>query len=103
MNDEAEEMNPDPSRVYVPEVNERLEELETVLFKHFGKLTRWKVMCLEQDATADEHKIRLAEEVLAAESTGTVAEWYSFHLRLQGKKSFNIDDYLAGRGADEPE
>jgi hypothetical protein len=75
----------------------RLEELKNELFTRFGKLTRWKALCLEQDATTDEKKIRLAEEVLASSSTGTVAEWRGYDLRLQGKKSFNIDDYLSGR------
>ena len=77
--------------------DERLEELKAELFKHFGKLTRWKALCLEREVTTVEEQIRLAEEVLAASSTGTVAEWYSYHLRLQGRKSFDVDEYLAGR------
>ena len=79
-------------------MNERLDGLLTELVKHFGKLTRWRALCLEREVTTDEEKIRLAEEVLA-NSTGTVAEWYSYHLRLQGRKPFNIDDLLAGRAA----
>ena len=75
-------------------MNERLEDLLTELGKHFGKTTRWKVLCLEQDAATEEHKIRLAEEVLAAHSTGTVAEWHSYQLRLQGVKSGKLDDIL---------
>jgi hypothetical protein len=97
MSDEAKEKDPDDNRVDVSGSGERLEGLKAELFKRFGKLTRWKALCLERDASTDEDKIRLAEEVLAAYSTGTVAEWYSYHLRLQGKKSFNIDEYLAGR------
>jgi hypothetical protein len=77
--------------------DERLEALKDELFKHFGKLTRWKALCVERDATTVEEQIRLAEEVLAASSTGTVAEWYGYHLRLQGKTSFDVDEYLAGR------
>jgi hypothetical protein len=73
------------------------EELKSDLFEHFGKLTPWKALGLEQDAKTDEDKIRLAEEVLAGSSTGTVAEWYGSHLRLQGKKRFDVDEYLAGR------
>ena len=78
-------------------MNQTLDDLLTELGKHFGKLTRWRALCLERDVTTDEDKIRLAEEVLAAYSTGTVAEWYSYHLRLQGRKTLNIDDILAGR------
>jgi hypothetical protein len=80
-------------------MNVRLEELLAELGKHFGKLTRWRALCQERDTTTDEGKIRLAEEVLSAYSTGTVAEWHSFHLRLQGKKIINVDDFLAGRAA----
>lgn len=83
-------------------MNQRLDDLLTELGKHFGKLTRWKALCQERDARTDEDKIRLAEEVLAAYSTGTVAEWYSYHLRLRGKKSMNIDEFLAGRDDGDP-
>ena len=55
--------------------SDRLRELRSKLFEHFGKITRWKVLCQERDATTDEEKIRLAEEVLRTPSTGTVAEW----------------------------
>jgi hypothetical protein len=82
-------------------MNQRLDDLLTELGKHFGKLTRWKALGQERDASTDEDKIRLAEEVLAAYSTGTVAEWYRYHLRLQGRKSVNIDEYLAGRTAED--
>lgn len=74
---------------------ERLEELRAELFEHFGKLTRFESLCVEREATTVEEQIRLAEEVLAAPSTGTVAEWYGYHLRLQGKKRFDVDEYLA--------
>jgi hypothetical protein len=102
MSDGMEERNPDSERVRDSGASERLEGLKAELFRHFGKLTRWEWLCREQDATTDDDKVRLAEEVLAAESTGTVAEWHGYHLRLQGKKSFNVDEYLAGRKADTP-
>ena len=35
-------------------MNERLEYLLTELGKHFGKNTRWKLLCLEQDAATEE-------------------------------------------------
>lgn len=86
MGDEADV--PDP----VQQSSERLSGLRSELFEHFGKVTRWKVLCQEQDATTDEEKIRLAEEVLKAPSTGTVAEWWGSHLRLKGSKSFKVED-----------
>lgn len=94
---EADEQNQDHDRVGQTGASERLERLKAELFKHFGKLTRWEVLCVERGAKTDEEKIRLAEEVLASPCTGTVSEWYGHHLRLQGKESFNLDDYLAGR------
>ena len=94
---EADRKNQDSDRAGGSAASERLERLKAQLFEHFGKLTRWKAICVERDARTDEDKIRLAEEVLAAPSTGTVAEWYGHHLRLQGKETFNLDDYLAGR------
>jgi len=94
---EADQKDQDHDRAGDSAASERLEALKAELFEHFGKLTRWQALCVERDARTDHDKIRLAEEVLAAPSTGTVAEWYGHHLRLQGKQSFNLDDYLAGR------
>jgi hypothetical protein len=101
MSREADEKDEDFNRVDDSGSGERLEELKTELFTHFGKLTRWKVLCLEREAKTEEDKIRLAQDVLAASSTGTVAEWQGYHLRLQGKRSFNINDYLAGRATED--
>ena len=50
---------------------DRLQELKAELSQHFGKFTRWKVLCQERDVTTVVDQIRLAEEVLAARSTGT--------------------------------
>ena len=72
--------------------SERLNELRSELFKHFGKITRWKLLCQEQDATTDEEKIRLAEEVLKAPSTGTVAEWWGSYVRLKNTKSSEVNE-----------
>lgn len=74
---------------------DRLDELKAELAKRFGKLTQWKALCVERDVTIIEGQIRLAEEVLAAPSTGTNAEWLTHHLRLQGGKSFDVDEMLA--------
>lgn len=74
----------------------RLDELKGELSRHFGKLTRWKALCQERDVTNVEEQIRLAEEVLEAPSTGTNAESLTYHLRLQGGKSFDVDEMLAG-------
>ena len=74
---------------------ERLQSLKAKLSRHFGRFTRWKAMCQEKGVTAVEGQIRLAEEVLVAPSTGTVAEWLTHHLKLQGGKSFDVDEMLA--------
>ena len=76
--------------------DDRLNELKADLCRRFGKFTRWKALCQERDVTTDEEKIRLAEEVLEAPSTGTNAEWLTYHLRLKGGKSFDVDEMLAG-------
>lgn len=75
---------------------ERLQELKAELSGHFGKLTRWKSVCVERSVTTVKGQIRLAEEVLAAPSTGTNAEWLTHHLRLKGGKTFDVDEMLAG-------
>ena len=78
--------------------DERLQELKAELSRHFGRFTRWKAMCPERDVTTVEEQIRLAEEVLAAPSTGTNAEWLTHHLRLKGSQSFDVGEMLAGNG-----
>ena len=75
---------------------DRLDELKAELFKHFGKMTRWRALCVERGVETVEEQIRLAEEVLTAPSTGTNAEWLTHHLRLKGGKSFDVDEMLAG-------
>lgn len=77
---------------------DRLAKLKVELSSHFGRFTRWKALCLERDITNVEEQIRLAEEVLEAPSTATVAEWLTHHLRLQGSQSFDVDEMLAGGG-----
>ena len=72
--------------------SDRLRELRSKLFEHFGKITRWKVLCQERDAVTEEEKISLAEEVLKAPSTGTVAEWWGSHLRLKSSESARDGD-----------
>jgi hypothetical protein len=75
---------------------DRLQEVKAELSRHFGKFTRWRALCQERDVTTVEDQIRLAEEVLAAPSTGTNAEWLTHHLRLKGGTSFDVDEMLAG-------
>ena len=77
---------------------DRLDERKAELSRHFGKLTRWRAVCLERDATTVEGQIRLADEILEAPSTGTNAEWLTHHLRLKGQESFDVDEMLAGGG-----
>ncbi|OJW10303.1 MAG: hypothetical protein BGO49_07080 [Planctomycetales bacterium 71-10] len=77
---------------------DRLDELKAELSGHFGRFTRWRALCVERDVTNVEGQIRLAQEVLAAPSTGTNAEWLTHLLRLKGGKSFDVDEMLAGDG-----
>ncbi len=55
-------------------MSDRLKDLEAELGKVFGRYSKWKLRCQEQDATTTEEKIKLAEAVLAEPCTGTVAE-----------------------------
>ena len=75
---------------------DRLEELKVELSRHFGKFTRWKLLCVERGAEMVDAQIHLADEVLEFPSTGTNAEWLTYHLRLKGGKSFDVDEMLAG-------
>ena len=74
----------------------RLDELKAELSGHFGRFTRWRALCQGRGVSTVEEQIRLAEEVLAAPSTGTNAEWLTHHLRLKGSQSFDVDEMLAG-------
>ncbi len=64
-----------------------LEKLLGELAKDFGKITRWELLCKEQNATTEADKIRLAEQVLAEPPLGSVAAGYSHWVQLQGAKS----------------
>lgn len=76
----------------------RLDELKTELGTVFGRHTKWRVRCKEQNATSEADQIRVAEEVLAEPCTGTVAEWQCHQLSLQGVKSVDLADFLGQRG-----
>jgi hypothetical protein len=67
-------------------MNRRLKELLVELAKEFGKTSRWKVLCKDQNATTDEERIRLAEQVLAEPPIDTVAGGYAQWARLHGAK-----------------
>jgi hypothetical protein len=66
-----------------------LDELLTELSQVFGRFTKWRLYCKEQNATTEADLIRLAEQVLAGPCTGTVAEGYSYWLRLNGAQSIS--------------
>jgi hypothetical protein len=78
-------------------MNPRLKQLLVELGKHFGKTTRWRALCKERQATVDEEKIKLAEQVLGEWSTGTVAELASHRAKLGGAKSIRVDEFLRGK------
>jgi hypothetical protein len=71
----------------------RLEELLTILDKDFGKITRWRALCQEQNAITEVEQIRLAEQVLAEPSMGTVGAGYSQWVKLQGAKDRQAPPY----------
>jgi hypothetical protein len=71
----------------------RLKQLLAELAKDFGKTTRWRVLCKEQKATTDADKTRLAEQVLAEPSLGTVAAGHAQWARLHGAKDQQAPPY----------
>ena len=70
-----------------------LEQLLIELAKDFGKTTRWQTLCQEQNATTDDEKIRLAEQVLAEPPIGTVAGGYAQWAKLHGAKDRQAPPY----------
>ncbi len=73
------------------------EELKTELRNDFGKITCWKWLCKEQNATTEQDKIAVAEQVLAMPRMNNVAAAQTYWLRLHGKRTRDIRDILAGR------
>jgi hypothetical protein len=63
------------------------------LGKRFGKTTRWRVLCKEQNATTDADQIRLAEQVLAEPPMGTVAAGHAQWAKLQGAQDQQAPPY----------
>ena len=82
-------------------MSESLGELKGRMRGHFGKITRWRLLCKEQDAATEEEQIRLAHQVLAGPSTGTVAEWHSHWARLNGAETITVEEFLGRRAAGE--
>lgn len=80
-------------------MSKRLDELRTELAKVFGRHSKWQLRCKEQNATTEQQKVKLAEEVLAEPCTGTVAEARTHSLGLKGIKSVELDVFLGRRTA----
>lgn len=76
-----------PASEMSPPSAKTLDELLTELGQVFGRLTKWRWRCKEENATTEADLIRLAEEVLAEPCSGTVAEGHGYWLRLNGVKS----------------
>lgn len=70
-----------------------LDELKVQLRSDFGKTTRWRVLCKEQNATSDADQIRLAEQVLAEPPLGTVAAGHAQWARLHGAQDRQAPPY----------
>lgn len=71
----------------------RLKQLLDELAKDFGKTTRWRALCKEQRATTDADQIRLAEQVLAEPSMGTVAAGHAQWAKLHGAQDRQAPPY----------
>jgi len=71
----------------------RLKQLLAELAKDFGKTTRWRALCKEQNATTDADQIRLAEQVLAEPPLGTVAAGHAQWARLHGAQDRQAPPY----------
>ena len=74
-------------------MNKRLQGLKERLRNDFGKTTRWQVLCQEENATTDDHRIRLAERARAEPPIGTVAGGYAQWARLNGAKDQQASPY----------
>jgi hypothetical protein len=73
--------------------NPRLTQLLAELRKDFGKTTRWRVLCNEQNATSEADQIRLAEQVLAEPPLGSVAAGHAQWARLHGAQDRQAPPY----------
>jgi hypothetical protein len=65
----------------------RLELLLTELAKDFGKMSRWQLLCQQQNATSEAEQVHLAEQVLAEPEIGSVAAGHANWARLRGAKT----------------
>ncbi len=65
-------------------MNRHLKQLLAELSKDFGKMTRWRALCEEQNATTEAERMNLAEQVLAEPSIGSVAGGYAQWAKLHG-------------------
>ena len=94
MSDEAKDQMIDPSPVGGPGHRDRLAELKRRLWGDFGKTTCWQWLCKERDARTEPEQIAVAEEVLAMPRMGNVAAAQTYWLRLQGRKTFTVDEMV---------
>jgi hypothetical protein len=78
-------------------MNKTLEELKKELRDGFGKITCWQWLCKERDATTEQAQVEVAEEVLAMPQMGNVAAAQAYRSRLEGRRTRDIRDILAGR------
>ena len=63
---------------------QRLEKIKAELLTTFGMTVKWQLLCQEQGATTTAQQIRLAEQVLAEPSSGSVVESQANLARLRG-------------------
>lgn len=77
-------------------------QLEKQLGKVFGRHTKWLYKCQINNATTEDQKIKLAEEVLQEPCTGTIAEAQSYLLKLKGVTSINLADFQNHQTKEKP-
>jgi hypothetical protein len=71
-----------------------LREYVEQLGKEFGRITKWQYYCKLNKATTEEEKIKFAIQVLEEPISGSVAESFSYWLKIK-----NLDkDSLPQRG-----
>lgn len=69
-----------------------LERLLKELGQTFGKLSRWRNLCRQENATTEAAQVAIARRVLAEWSTGNVSEGQTRHLEAQGQAAKPLHD-----------
>lgn len=71
-----------------------LNQIQSELSKVFGRLTKWRILCKEKNATSEEEQIRLANQVIAESKVD--ADGYVYDPCCQ-EADVDISDIFQGR------